>query len=99
MTASWSAGFAEAALSNSSCRSPNEVGVTNRVSTRVPIAPRPGPAGRVILSLLSGFELRLDGRPLPVPLSSQRVVAFLGEQGMIGAADRPLWRRSLLMPA
>ena len=29
----------------------------------------------------------------------ERVVAFLGEQGMIGAADRPLWRRSLLMPA
>lgn len=39
---------------------------------------RPGQAGRVILSLLSGFELRLDGRPLAVPLSSQRVVAFLG---------------------
>lgn len=29
----------------------------------------------------------------------ERVVAFLDEQGMIGAADRPLWRRSLLVPA
>ena len=29
----------------------------------------------------------------------ERVVAFLDEQGMIGAADRPLWRRSLLAPA
>jgi DNA-binding SARP family transcriptional activator len=29
------------------------------------------------LSLLRGFELRRDGRPLRVPLSAQRVVAFL----------------------
>lgn len=29
------------------------------------------------LSLLGGFELRLDGRPLHTPLSAQRVVAFL----------------------
>ncbi len=35
------AGFARDALSNSNCRSPNGVGVTNLVSTRVPIAPYP----------------------------------------------------------
>src|SRR5436309_7742296 len=32
----------------------------------------------VALSLLSGFELRLDGESVRVPLSAQRVVAFLG---------------------
>jgi len=36
------------------------------------------PAGTLSLSLLSGFELRLDGLPVRVPLSAQRVVAFLG---------------------
>jgi len=30
------------------------------------------------LSLLNGFEVRHDGAPLRVPLSAQRVVAFLG---------------------
>jgi hypothetical protein len=29
----------------------------------------------------------------------ERVVAFLDEQGLIGPAERPLWRRSLLLPA
>jgi hypothetical protein len=29
----------------------------------------------------------------------ERVVGFLDEQGLIGPAERPLWRRSLLMPA
>ena len=28
----------------------------------------------------------------------ERVVGFLGEQGLIGRAQRPTWRRSLLMP-
>ncbi len=28
----------------------------------------------------------------------ERVVAFLDEQGLIGAAQRPVWKRSLLMP-
>lgn len=34
--------------------------------------------GRFALGLLRGFELRADGRVLTVPLSAQRVVAFLG---------------------
>ena len=29
----------------------------------------------------------------------ERVLAFLDEQGLIGAAQRPVWKRSLLMPA
>ncbi|MEA2195601.1 MAG: hypothetical protein QOG42_2035 [Solirubrobacteraceae bacterium] len=33
--------------------------------------------GAISLSLLRSFELRIDGRPVQVPLGSQRVVAFL----------------------
>jgi hypothetical protein len=29
----------------------------------------------------------------------EKVLGFLDEQGLIGAAQKPLWRRSLLMPA
>lgn len=31
--------------------------------------------------------------------TGERVLSFLDEQGLIGAAQRPVWRRSLLMPA
>ena len=37
-----------------------------------------GHGAALSLCLLNGFELRLDGRPQAVPLSGQRVVAFLG---------------------
>lgn len=30
---------------------------------------------------------------------AERVLAFLDEQGLVGPAQRPVWRRSLLMPA
>ena len=38
------------------------------------------PSGRprVTLSLLGCFEVRYDGQPVPLPLTAQRVVAFLG---------------------
>lgn len=29
----------------------------------------------------------------------ERVLAFLDEQGLVGRAQRPIWQRSLLMPA
>jgi hypothetical protein len=29
----------------------------------------------------------------------ERVLSFLDEQGLIGAAQRPVWRRSMLMAA
>ena len=35
-------------------------------------------AHRVSLSLLGGFELHVDGEPVPLPSSAQRVIAFLG---------------------
>jgi len=42
--------------------------------------------GALELGLLHGFELRAGGRPLELPLSAQRLVAFLALQ------DRPLQR-------
>src|SRR5437867_1454293 len=36
---------------------------------------RPWP--RVFVALLDGFELRCDGRPIPVPLPVQRVITLL----------------------
>jgi DNA-binding SARP family transcriptional activator len=39
---------------------------------------RPAEAPVAALSLLSGFDLRLGNEPVQVPLSAQRVVAFLG---------------------
>ena len=42
-------------------------------------APRAaGSEHRVSLSLLGGFELRIDGEPVALPSSAQRVIAFLG---------------------
>ena len=38
----------------------------------------PGSAALVSLSLLGGFAVRLDGDLIGVPLSAQRVIAFLG---------------------
>jgi DNA-binding SARP family transcriptional activator len=35
------------------------------------------PAGSIGLSLLDGFELDVDGWPVPLPMSGQRVLAFL----------------------
>jgi len=46
------------------------------VDSRAPLVPA-GARVAFSLSLLSGFELRAGGRPLTVPLSAQRVVAFL----------------------
>lgn len=45
----------------------------------LPGSPRSHPErpGAVSLSLLRSFELRIDGRPVSVPLGSQRVLAFL----------------------
>lgn len=42
-----------------------------------PVGARPALGGQVEVRLLSGFQLLADGSPLAVPLSGQRVVAFL----------------------
>ena len=38
------------------------------------------------LTLIDGFELRVDGRPIELPPSAQRLVAY------IGLSDRPVLR-------
>lgn len=55
------------------------------VDPAVSIQPRTQP-GVVRLALLEAFELSSDGKPVPVPLSAQRLLAFLALQ------DRPLLR-------
>lgn len=42
-----------------------------------PDAAQIAPAGRVSLSLLNAFELRCDGLPVELPLSAQRLLAFV----------------------
>jgi DNA-binding SARP family transcriptional activator len=66
-------------MGNEPCTVPSEKGrrVATGFDSVVPSLPGPSRGG-LSLSLLSGFELRVDGRPLRVPLSAQRVVAFLG---------------------
>ena len=49
------------------------------------VDPEPAEEG-AYLSLLEGFELRLNGEPIEVPLSAQRLIAFLALQ------NRPLQR-------
>jgi DNA-binding SARP family transcriptional activator len=46
----------------------------------------PGSEGRIALSLLGGFSLTANGEPLRVPMSEQRLLAFLAVNG------RPLLR-------
>jgi DNA-binding SARP family transcriptional activator len=53
-----------------------------RLSHKTRPAPshRPPLRGRITLSLLGGFELRCGGRPVQVPLSVERVLAFVALQ-------------------
>jgi DNA-binding SARP family transcriptional activator len=46
-------------------------------TSRSPAPVRHAPASSISVSLLSGFELRVDGGPVEIPLASQRVVVFL----------------------
>lgn len=53
---------------------------------RTPAIPAVVDEEAIDLSLLEGFELRLDGEPVDLPLSAQRLIAFLALH------DRPLQR-------
>jgi len=61
------------------------VGRPTSISTSRMADPEPAEEG-AYLSLLEGFELRLNGEPVEVPLSAQRLIAFLALQ------NRPLQR-------
>jgi DNA-binding SARP family transcriptional activator len=61
------------------------------VTAAAPVGSSPGyrsslQAGRVALTLLDGFELRCGGEPVPLPMSAQRLLAFLALH------DRPMRR-------
>jgi DNA-binding SARP family transcriptional activator len=49
-------------------------------TTRPASSPRSPLPGRIVLSLLGGFELRCGGRAVRVPLSVERVLAFVALQ-------------------
>jgi DNA-binding SARP family transcriptional activator len=59
---------------------------SNRLLRRTQPASSAGAPGAVSMALLHGFELRLDGAAVELPLSAQRVVAFLALH------ERPLQR-------
>lgn len=40
------------------------------------------PGGRAWLQLLDGFQLKLDGKPVSLPVSGQRLLAFLSIRGL-----------------
>jgi DNA-binding SARP family transcriptional activator len=67
------------------CPQDRSLPLTGATQSRERIATERG-AASASLSLLNGFELRCAGEPVALPLSAQRLLAFLGLQ------DRPLQR-------